>query len=748
MKIDRARTLLARTILTNSLIWVSAFSLSLPSALAISEDSDSDEIVAVHGTKKPKPERKKNPSRAVQEQAAQASTTDLEKANILSEKELKAQAKLRAQAQKEAEKQQASQEKERKKQLAKAEKEKQKAQAKQKRQEFWEGVKDSFRDDFTSHGPYGGGGFSSQTYQQPSRSQAVHVAPPPKPKVQIQKRNLPPKEIYQEALKSPQGGMDPHELDARIAQTMPLELKHKMGLQQELGSLEARTAKAREVLKACEGAECNKRAEIQAVDGKIQKEKIKISLLESRGDQAVAFQDKLVHSALSKWVKTGKWVTLALGNPQVEPNKKAETEIKHLVEGLIAEGYNVLYDADSSEAQTIERATKEYPVVGLSGNPALRTNRKTQTFVVENPFLRMQLFLAASHVIITPDSIVGQGLLIQEFNRNKVRVYELNNTWTPGLAEWSDSLSKKKKKNEWEDSTRRAFLERYGSADQKNQLRQDDSEDDAETPSLGIRYSRSDEPDTFQTAKQLVGSIIRKTFNFRRGVPELDLRAQLPTSLYDLLDHEENVGQILHFSESYANKAKQLRAHAISEEFSNSGAAFFGSSSAPSSLVPMVRSIVQAALDHGFSIHTGGAGGMMEVANSVAAHYEGHSIGIGGGMVAGEHLADKLHDLSIASSGYEERIPMLLQDKKLVLIAPGGGGTMQEVATAFVKIGAGNITEQPFVYFIGDRYYSVLGNFLSKNLSPEYVDRMALVQTVEEFDAMYGFHFLGRPLKN
>ena len=165
----------------------------------------------------------------------------------------------------------------------------------------------------------------------------------------------------------------------------------------------------------------------------------------------------------------------------------------------------------------------------------------------------------------------------------------------------------------------------------------------------------------------------------------------------------------------------------------HAGAAFFGSKEPAQLYADKVQDIVKTMVKKGMAITTGGSGGLMNLANSTAKKEKGHSIGIPYGETR-EVAANYLHDLTIPTQGYEERIPLILQDKNFVIVGPGGSGTMKELATTFVQIGSGVEHLHPHLIFIGRSYYENLARFILKVLPPFYLDRMTLVDKPEELN--------------
>ncbi len=147
------------------------------------------------------------------------------------------------------------------------------------------------------------------------------------------------------------------------------------------------------------------------------------------------------------------------------------------------------------------------------------------------------------------------------------------------------------------------------------------------------------------------------------------------------------------------------------------GAVVFGSAKGSSLYAPLLSDTVLFFAESGFPIFTGGSGGYMQLANSIAKKKNVASIGIplSGGrksLINEKYVGvDQTH--TILASGYEDRIPLLLHEKKAIIIAPGGPGTMKELATTLVHLSDFNQHEsKTVILFVSNHYYQELFNWL------------------------------------
>lgn len=541
--------------------------------------------------------------------------------------------------------------------------------------------------------------------------------------------------------------------------------QHLVGLHQE-------TCDAENKFNQCRRVENTQRERIEKVKAESVRSQVKLSFLDNRDASAIHLQDQLAAHVVQTWTRSGKWAFLAIGNTKTVLDHYAQKEIRKLVLGLNQSGYEVMYDADSNEAPVIAEASKG-TALGLSGKPIYKTLDHSSILVIENPFLRMQAMASASKIIMTPDSILGLGLLLEEFTTQSKEflVYDPDNKWKKGLSSWQASLSDGHEHssfgghsnyggsygggyssgvsydpqgNRYEYSGKRDKTD-WARAKERERDRERErtaaAERDRRPRNLGIRFPESREPKSYARISDLIKQIRGPYLDTLKQPtePARFLATQLPISLLNIVD-QIDLGVLqtqMTFAKNYQESVESVRAHGQEHGFYNSGAAFFGSKEAPYEVEKTVKEVVEAAVKRGFPITTGGSGGLMDTANRIAKGTDGYSIGIPCGGVANEVSANHLHDLNISTKGYEQRIPLILLDKKLVMIAPGGSGTMKEVATTFVQIASGERASQTHMMFIGLKYYQGFGTFMNQVLPPAYLEEMSLVDTSQEFEQIF-----------
>jgi uncharacterized protein (TIGR00725 family) len=171
------------------------------------------------------------------------------------------------------------------------------------------------------------------------------------------------------------------------------------------------------------------------------------------------------------------------------------------------------------------------------------------------------------------------------------------------------------------------------------------------------------------------------------------------------------------------------------------GAVVFGAAH----ILPEYRDLVYEAsrflAKHGVPIATGGADGFMRLANTAAIDAGGLSIGIPlgrGGMLKNEmNVARDVHTMTIQSDGYESRIPLLLDQRPLVMVAPGNSGTLKELATTFFSLAA-SANEKRYIAFLGKKYYLEEFTLIHNFSFPDQVkNNIRLINDPDEMGALY-----------
>lgn len=406
-------------------------------------------------------------------------------------------------------------------------------------------------------------------------------------------------------------------------------------------------------------------------------------------------------------------VFLGLGNGITPLSSEEATQIFQLAQKLYMRGTRVLYDFDSQAASTIEAAIPEGFRLGLSGN---WKNSSKNVLVLSNPYVRMKKILSLKSILLSPDSLLGLGLLFEGYADFGTRFLILDplNLWrSHGLSAWAESLAR-------------------------------------ENRNLGISYPAYQDPQAFSTAEGIItrlkdyqlgpqhsGNPIRKVETAK--IPRYDIPrtlSQIPPSY--LLQMQKRAA-------TYTRMSTTLSQISKNDKTARNSAVLFGSARGSLAYNSLVADISKAFADQNYSITTGGAGGFMKVANRAAFKAGGISIGIQLGgihrLLTELHLSDPYQTLTVNVPGYEFRIPLLLQDRNIVMLAPGGRGTMKELAVTCVKYAAAlneSVDESPWILLLGKEYYHPLFSwFQDLPLPNTFKKKLRLMNSIKDLNGWF-----------
>jgi len=159
----------------------------------------------------------------------------------------------------------------------------------------------------------------------------------------------------------------------------------------------------------------------------------------------------------------------------------------------------------------------------------------------------------------------------------------------------------------------------------------------------------------------------------------------------------------------------------------------------------------------GFSVITGGGGGIMEAANKGAAEAGGVSVGLNIDLPQ-EQMPNKFQNLSLNYRYFFARKVMFVKYAHGFIFFPGGYGTMDELFESMVLIQTLKQAQFP-VIIMGREYWSGLINWMRdkmfhewQNVSPEDMDIFTVVdepavavKIIEDFSKSNGFRGLVEP---
>jgi predicted Rossmann-fold nucleotide-binding protein len=131
----------------------------------------------------------------------------------------------------------------------------------------------------------------------------------------------------------------------------------------------------------------------------------------------------------------------------------------------------------------------------------------------------------------------------------------------------------------------------------------------------------------------------------------------------------------------------------------------------------------------GVGVATGGSGGIMALANMGAHDAGAESLGV---PIHSSKAADEsrvygeYHSRTVKTTDYNTRIPLLLQGRDLVIIAPGGSGTQREIAATIYALAQPEFA-QTRVVFLNKQYYGELFKWLQESIPDEALKKRILL---------------------
>ena len=140
----------------------------------------------------------------------------------------------------------------------------------------------------------------------------------------------------------------------------------------------------------------------------------------------------------------------------------------------------------------------------------------------------------------------------------------------------------------------------------------------------------------------------------------------------------------------------------------------------------LARKIGRELANMGFSVMTGGGGGIMEAANRGAKEAGGTSIGCNI-LLPMEQRPNPYLDIMINFKYFFVRKLMLLKYSYAFVVLPGGAGTMDELFETLTLIQTKKIYKFPII-LLGKEYFKPLMDFL---------DLMVIERTLDEDDLGY-----------
>jgi len=389
--------------------------------------------------------------------------------------------------------------------------------------------------------------------------------------------------------------------------------------------------------------------------------------------EAKALGDKLSHLWFQKYIRAcqAETVFLAIGHSEQTDqdwSAKKKEAVRELVCKLHEHGYIILYDGDSPLlVESVEKEVAGRYRMAIHSR-IVRHKKPHQHLTLENPWLRLSCLLSVSHLILSPDSILATGIVLEGIPKKdhpKMHAFEVDHAWHfEALRQWSES--KAARKSTKPGSTR--AIENFNSP-----------------------YPRGDFPTS-------IADFIWKQ------QPESPIPAVNLARFQKIFLNPAEQHSVLTFAATYANLTEQT------EKGLSDGIVVMGSSTTSPLYLPLIKGYVAYYAKQGIPFATGGCGGYMQAVNEEAQKYGAPSIGI--------PRADKsdtptelvafsyYHTRTILVPSYEERIPLLLgRGKFQTVFAPGGAGTIRELATYLMNEATHPWHKTPAMVFLDEDYY-------------------------------------------
>lgn len=360
-------------------------------------------------------------------------------------------------------------------------------------------------------------------------------------------------------------------------------------------------------------------------------------------------------------------VALLFGNAFEEPSPELVQRYVQFARAVGDRGMVVVYDADSKVAPMLREALADRAGLGITAHPIANGADSNGLITIANPFLRLETFGSARDVIVSPESLLAQGLLIED------KVSHLFPSSEEGLKEWLGGFTS------WAWSA-----SKFG---------------------LGIRgpYKKIRAVEQATPAEKPQPLRLKRDFGGASHIEEFLQQAE-----------SYAVEKVLDFSKVMAGATEQMG--------QAGGAVVFGSSSIVPDFVNLVYGTARVLAEQGVPIATGGSGGMMEVANAAAFDAGAASIGIPlsySSRIESEKVdAVSRHTATVHAPGYEARIPLLLHNRGIVMLAPGGRGTMSELAVTWAVLAGQSSISQELV-FVSSEYYGQLAGYIRNSRLPD-----------------------------
>jgi predicted Rossmann-fold nucleotide-binding protein len=376
-------------------------------------------------------------------------------------------------------------------------------------------------------------------------------------------------------------------------------------------------------------------------------------------------------------------VSLVVGktNTFVDNHVTLPTDIHNLVKDLMSKNKIILFDGESIYAHEIALLVENQGVAIFSNTVSEKNIKLKNKVVIQNDYLRMEALSHATDVIVDSHSTLGLGLIVE----SRASYFLGDSKVISQLDFWQKSLDSKER-------------------------------------NLGVKIIL---PKKIKSLDDI------KSDNTNSTNSDTFFNLSLRDLSFDYL------------KQVYDESASFVQAYS-SNKISRS-AVVFGSSQYDRASAQLIYKTSFILSQFGVSVFTGGSSGAMHIANTGAYNAGGDSIGV---PIGGKNLLSSEKDVfsnkqtsTIYTSNYAERIPTLLGNntasRNFIVFAPGGNGTIKELATTLFLLANTNKSTVNKVVFLDSDYYGPLVRLLTDfNLVNDFSKKIEVIDSETHAQAL------------
>ena len=406
-------------------------------------------------------------------------------------------------------------------------------------------------------------------------------------------------------------------------------------------------------------------------------------------------------------------VFLAIGNSTQNNNQSWDPsqwwDLVQLIRILREKHFLVVYDADSPLlSKLVEEKIPENYRLGITGRAFLGLDQSNPNCLsILNPWMRLELIHQFHSIFISPDSVLGLALATTGIHAG-MHLIGFSGASTI-LDQWSSATKRGK-------STRH-LLSEEGPPELEMQIGK---------PTFKRTGGISVIPDAELRTPE--GFFKRLHSQDAREINKIALAESLtpvdPAFLEDLLSDLDFYTELVRSGSFDFKKASEEKR-----------VLFIGSNQNNNPLKPLVEEVIRKLSFPRLSLTSGGGQGLMKTAHETANQAGIFNIGIRLEESKKESGKNANHSVTLYTRGKKHlRIPALLANQNLLLIAPGGEGTLEELASALVKASL-SPKDAPTFVFLNTHFWGGYLKFLnSLRLPSQLREKLFWINSSEELD--------------